>query len=141
MAIDNGSPRRFGDDDATPQVAMRPRPWVVPLGVAGALLIGALVFWQLNANRARVDDARLTDPAPNAQQDAIGLENVPPPPDLGVLAQMTEQPLPGQTGLSAATAPPASSGMGQTTGQAETADQRNRSPALIVDLSEASQPR
>ncbi len=135
MTIDNGQRSRFGpDDDETPRVAMPSRPWIVPLGVFAALLLGALVFWQLNANRARIDTARLTDPAPNAQP--IGMEDVPPPPDLSTLAQATEAAQMAALPVSEAIMPPPpDAAMAQND-----ADQRYRSPSLIVDLSEGSRP-
>ncbi len=136
MTIDNGHRTRFGpggDDDETPRVAMASRPWIVPLGLFGALLLGALVFWQLSANRTRVDTARITDPAPNAQP-IIGMDDVPPPPDLTTLAQATEAAQMAALPVTDAIMPPPP----QATLAQNDAEQRYRSPSLIVDLSEAT---
>jgi type IV secretory pathway VirB10-like protein len=137
MTVDNGYRPRFGDDgsEPTPSVAMPARRWVVPLGVLAALALGALVFWQLSANRTRVDAARLTDPAPNSQP-IVGMNDVPPPPDVSTLGQATLAVQTAAPLISEAVMPPAPD---QALAQAE-ADQRFRSPSLIVDLSEATRP-
>lgn len=143
MSIDNGVRTRFGgealDDDETPRVAMPARRWVLPLGLLGALLLGGLVFWQLSANRTRVDETRMTDPAPNATP--IGVTDVPPPPDVTALAAAAAAapmdplaagaaPVPGEL-IPAAGPPPSPPG---------DVEQRLRSPSLVVDLSEATAP-
>lgn len=135
MTIDNGYRPRFGEtaapDDETPRVAMPARRWVLPLGILGAVALGALVFWQLNANRTRVETARMTDPAPNAQP--IGAQDAPPPPDLSTFAQATEAAqaaLPVTQAVLPPPPAPAAAPMGD-------GDARLRSPSLIVDLSEA----
>lgn len=132
MSIDsNGQRPRFGDDDS-PSVSVPSRPWVLPLLVIGALALGGTVFWQLNANRTRIETARITDPAPNTQPIA-GMDDVPPPPDMMTLAQATQaaQSVPMVSEMLPAAAPPPPPQ--ENTDQ----DQRFRSPSLIVDLSEA----
>lgn len=136
MSIDNGMRTRFGGDDDSPQVAMPSRPWVLPLGLLGAVLLGALVFWQLSANRTRVETARLTDPPANAQP-ITGMEDVPPPPDITTLTQAA---------ASAAALPPTAAMPADATSPAPAAfapqtdpDARFRSPSLIVDLSDSGQ--
>ena len=138
MTIDNGS-RRFGpDDDETPRVAMPARRWVVPLGVAGALAMGALVFWQLNANRARVDTARMTDPVATSEP-AIGTDDLAAP-DISTLAAATEAAQNAAMPVTQATLPPDAGAMAQFESTRNEADQRFRSPSLIVDLSEPGAP-
>ncbi len=134
MAIDNGQRTRFGGDDDTPQVAMPARPWVLPLGILAAVLLGALVFWQLSANRTRVDAQRMTDPAPNSQPIA-GLDDVPPPPDLQTLAEATQAAQMAALPVTEAVMPPPPEAA--LAGQQGDAEARYRSPSLIVDLSEA----
>lgn len=140
MSIDtNGYRPRFGDDaasDDAPRVSVPSRPWVMPLVIVAALALGALVFWQLNANRERVETARITDPAPNSQP-ITGLDDVPPPPDMTTLAAASEAAQ-AAVPLVPEAAPAAAVPVVDPATAAAEADQRYRSPSLIVDLSEAS---
>lgn len=134
MSIDNGHRPRFGDDaDDTPRVSVPSRPWVMPLVIAAALALGGVTFWQLSANRDRVEEARITDPAPNTQPIS-GMDDVPPPPDMTTLAAAAAAAP--TTPLVPETAPAAPPPPDPAAAAAE-ADQRYRSPSLIVDLSEA----
>jgi type IV secretion system protein VirB10 len=138
MSIDtNGARARFGEDDS-PSVSVPSRPWLLPLLVIGALMLGALVFWQLNANRSRVETARMTDPEPNTQPIA-GMDDVPPPPDMTTLAQAGQAAMPMVGEALAPTPPPQMPATAAAEPQGDQ-DQRFRSPSLIVDLSEASAP-
>jgi type IV secretory pathway VirB10-like protein len=137
MSIDNGTRTRFGaTDDETPAVAMPARRWVMPMAILAAVLLGGLVFWQLSASRGRIDEARMTDPAPDAQP-INGSESIPPPPDLQTFAQATEAAqiaaLPVQDAI--LPPPPPLPGAGP-----QDAESRLRSPSLIVDLSDAGGP-
>jgi type IV secretion system protein VirB10 len=113
---------RLNEDDERPRVALPPRGWVLPLAILVCVGLGLLVFWQLNANRLRVEQAQLTDPAPGAKP-IIGLQDVPPPP---VAAVEPPAPPPQQTAV-------------VTEPSVLSADVANRlkAPSLIVDLSEA----
>jgi type IV secretion system protein VirB10 len=133
MSIDNGLRNRLGGDDESPQVGMPSRPWVLPLGLLAAVLLGALVFWQLSANRTRVESARMTDPPPDAQP-ITGMETLPPPPDITTLTEAAQSAaaLPPGALLPSEAAAPTPGPLAQTDPES-----RFRSPSLIVDLSEA----
>lgn len=133
MSIDNGFRPRFGGDDDVerPSVAMPARRWVAPLGILASVLLGVVVFWALNENRTRVE-ARLTDPAPNAQP--ASMDDIPPPPPM-TMAQATETAQTAGLPVSDAALPPPPPP--QNTSEA---DARLRSPSLVVDLSEAAPP-
>jgi hypothetical protein len=124
------TPGRNGrhDDDEALSVAIPSRPWVMPMGLATAILFGGVVFWQLNANRTRADEARFTDPAPDAQS-AISMEGVPPAPDLFALVAAQE----GAGGqLSDTLVPPPT----PPAPPAADMQDRLRSPSLVIDLSQ-----
>jgi len=130
----HGSDRlRASDGDDVLSVSMPSRPWVMPLGFAAAVLLGGAVFWQLNANRTKADAAWLTDPEPNTQ-NAVSLDNVPPPPDLFALAAAEGDP--GATMSDSLVSPP----MPQQSPPADL-HERLRSPVLVVDLSQAGAPQ
>ena len=121
LSMDNGK-----DDEDTPSVAIPNRPWVMPLGFGAAVILGALVFWQLSANRSRAEQARLTDPASGAEA-SVSLDNVPPPPNL--YAQATPAPPPppvSETIISPPPPPPRPTNL----------DERLHSPSLIIDLTQ-----
>ncbi|MDX2237101.1 MAG: type IV secretion system protein VirB10 [Hyphomonadaceae bacterium] len=121
-------------EDDSPQVAMPSRPWVAPLGFIGALALGGLVFWQLSENRTRMDDARLTDPAPGSQP-IMGLEGVPAPMDISALLQPETAEAANMPNILEPTVPPP-----PAASPAPDLEARLRSPSLIVDLSEPGAP-
>lgn len=113
--------------DAAPQVGMRAQPWSLVLGVVAALVLGALVFSALNANRLRNQTAAAPASAPPLAATAA-----PPPAP-------TEIPAPADDMFGQAPPPPTPA----LTPTAEV-DARQRAPALIIDLSapgEADDPR
>jgi type IV secretion system protein VirB10 len=137
MSVNSGRPLG-SDDNETPEVAIRGGDWVLPMAIAAALGLGGVVFWQLNENRTRQEQARLTDPVQDAQP--ISISDVPPPPDLSNLSALVSEaaprsmtpeeeaalfgPAPG-----AAPMPPGSSSPEEAA--------RLKAPSLVVDLSEA----
>ena len=80
------------DETQAPRVGSPPAVWPVVTGLIAALGLGVVVFLQLAANRTRIEEARLTDPAPNVA--TLSAEGVPPPPDLSVLAAPAPEPEP-----------------------------------------------
>ena len=111
--------------DAAPQVGGASKPWVLPLGIAGAVALGLLVFSLLSAGRAR-GEAQEAQNAPRAHIEAptrVQVAQTPttPAPALPAMAQITTP---------APTAPPPPSPDPST---------RHQAPALIVDLSQPSQ--
>lgn len=108
--------------DAAPQVGARAQPWALPLGIAGAAVLGLLVFSALNANRMR-NQAPVSPPPAERPPPSPAPAPSPPP------AYVLEPPeLPQQLEGPVAPAP---------SPLANEADARLRAPALIVDLSEA----
>lgn len=116
--------------DERPSVAMPDRPWVLPMGVGAAILLGGVVFWQLNENRLRVEEARLTDPAPGAQPE---ISSAPAPDLFAYQPPQTEPPIAVQQAI----APPQPL---PTAPQTPDVENRLRSPALVVDLSQPGEP-
>ncbi|HVZ99350.1 MAG TPA: TrbI/VirB10 family protein [Caulobacterales bacterium] len=51
-------------DDVRPRVAVPARPWVMPLALCGAVMLGVVVFLELNAGRTHVAAAQETTVAP-----------------------------------------------------------------------------
>ncbi|HVY84326.1 MAG TPA: TrbI/VirB10 family protein [Caulobacterales bacterium] len=102
-----------------PQVAVPARPWVMPLAMAGAVMLGVVVFLELNAGRTHVAEAQETTLAapPQAPQPAPPPQVAPPP------APMASSIFEGQREAAASQA---------------AADRAARlsSRAMIVDLSE-----
>lgn len=130
----SGSPRA-GMNEPLPRVGMASSPWPVVAGLLGALALGTLIFMQLSANRARIEAARLTDPAPGSAP--LSAEDVPPPPDLSAFAQTPLAPADPPPEVIAETpatspSPPAPPAPGPTQAELE----RLRAPALIIDLGE-----
>jgi type IV secretion system protein VirB10 len=117
-------------DDETPSVAMPSRPWVLPMGLGAAVLLGGVVFWQLSDNRARIEEARLTDPLPGIEP-SINLDGVPPAPDLFTLPLSAENALPIEDSVLPPPTPAA---------PPPDLENRLRSPALVVDLSTPGAP-
>jgi type IV secretion system protein VirB10 len=113
---------------------MASSPWPVVVGLLGALGLGALIFVQLSANRARIEAARLTDPAPGSAP--LSADDVPPPPDLSSFAQSSPVPPAPESEAMAASPivepPPPPPPPGPTQIELE----RLRAPALVIDLGE-----
>lgn len=120
-------------DEPAPQVAITPRAWVVPAMVAAALALGGLVFWQLSQGRVRQEQARLTDPSPNAAPPISSADLPPPaslpPPEPAPIAVAAEAP-----------PPPAIVPMPDDPMRAAEVAARLKAPSLVVDLSEATPP-
>jgi len=76
-------PSDFDDDfegsNNRPRVAIPQGGFVMPIAVLAAVGLGGFVFWQLSQGRARVEQARLTDPVEDATA-VISTQGVPPPP-------------------------------------------------------------
>jgi type IV secretion system protein VirB10 len=125
------------DVDAPPRVAGNSTLWPVAFGIVGALGLGTVVFLQLNANRARIDEAKLTDPVPAAAMSTVG---VPPPPDMSQYNQPTAEPVlipdPEPEPLVDVQVAPPPVAPGITQAEMD----RLRAPALIVDLGEYKAP-
>jgi type IV secretory pathway VirB10-like protein len=126
------------DVDAAPRVAGNPSLWPVAFGIVGALGLGTVVFLQLNSNRARIEEAKLTDPVPVAAP--MSTAGVPPAPDMSQYTQPQQpepvlipdpEPEPLQV-----QAPPPPVAPGQTQAELD----RLRAPAMIVDLSQYAAP-
>jgi len=102
---------------SAPSVRSLDQPWVMPVGVCLALALGALVFWQLSAGRARGEAvaaqraAAHQTPAPRAAPTA--------PPAPAAPAPVVQQPAP------VLPSPP------------DDSSARAHAPALVVDLSDA----
>lgn len=123
--------RPAGETDlngGAPRVSMPANRWVMPLAFGSALVLGGAVFLALSQGRARVEAASLTDPAPDSTP-IIGLDNVPPPPDMAAYAgppiDMAAAPPPPPVVVPAPAMPDPD------------AEARLKAPSLIVDLSEA----
>lgn len=134
--------RPGGDDlnDAAPRVGVQEKSWEMPAAVGGSIILGLAVFFGLAQGRIQTEEARLTDPAPGSAP-IIGLENVPPPPDLTAMQiAVATPPAPTAPALAPSPAPtlppPAPLASDQMTNPE--LDARRRAPSLIVDLSEAS---
>jgi type IV secretion system protein VirB10 len=119
------------DVDAPPRVGGNPTLWPVVFGTLGALGLGAIVFLNLNANRARADEAKLTDAAPMAQP--LSNAGIPPAPDMSAFYQPPPPPAPEPVPEVELLPPPA-------TGPTQADIDRLRAPALVVDLSEYKTP-
>jgi type IV secretion system protein VirB10 len=118
------------DPHAQPRVGAPPSLWPIVVGGLGALGLGTMVFLQLSSQRSRVDEARLTDPAP--QTAPLSTEGVPPPPPMPTYTPPPEPPpMELEPVLEAPPPPPLADPMPT---QAEI--DRLRAPALVVDLSE-----
>jgi type IV secretion system protein VirB10 len=127
------------DIDAPPRVGGNSSLWPVAFGVVGALGLGTVIFLQLSANRAAIEQAKLTDAAENA----VPLSNagVPPAPDMSQYMQQPEpslgvpdpEPEPPPAELQP---PPPPVQPGLTQAEID----RLRSPALVIDLSEYKAP-
>jgi type IV secretion system protein VirB10 len=118
------------DVDAQPRVGGNPTLWPIAFGTLGALGLGAVVFLNLNANRVRVDEARLTDPAPMAQP--LSNTGIPPAPDMSAFYEPPPAPEP----LPEVELQPPPPAAGPTQADLD----RLRAPALVVDLSEFKAP-
>lgn len=126
------------DTDAMPRVGERPSMWPIVAGLLGAGALGVIVFLQLDGNRRRIEEAKLTDKAANAAP--LSIASVPPPPDVSRLASPTPQPTPEPllppppppVDLAPAAAAP--------TGPTQAEIERYRAPALIIDLGQYAAP-
>jgi type IV secretion system protein VirB10 len=122
------------DTDAAPRVGGNPSLWPIVAGMLGAAALGTIVFLQLNGNRQRVEEARLTDPVAAAP---ISTQGVPPPPDMTAFQSPTPEPvyvppLPAPVDL----APPPPAPPAPPPGPTQAEIDRLRAPALIIDLGE-----
>jgi type IV secretory pathway VirB10-like protein len=116
-------------DEPAPQVAITPRGWVIPVMVIAALALGGIVFWQLSQGRLRQEEARLTDPSPNAAP-AISTADLPPPAVAPPTAPIV---------LAEAPPPPAPMvPLPDDPARAAEVAARLKAPSLVVDLSEAT---
>ena len=115
-------------DEETISVAIPSRPWVLPLGISAAVLLGGVVFWQLNANRTRAERPIpdvLRGLGPSASYANVPAHNPPAP------TSMTSLPLTIDQRALSSSAPQQSS---------PDLESRLHSPSLVVDLSQADQP-
>jgi type IV secretion system protein VirB10 len=133
----NGRPEYDPDGHAMPRVRVPQRPWMVAVWMVAALALGGVVFWQLNANRLRVAETRMTDPTTDSAP-IISSAEAPEPGDIIPISDgfAETEPPPSMAGatpptVSALTAPPASASAAQIEAQA-----RQKAPALIIDLSD-----
>jgi type IV secretion system protein VirB10 len=120
---------RLGDDDAL-AVAMPSQPWVLPLGIGAAVLLGGAVFWQLNSNR--LEEAQASEPsAPYDPGVSYEAPPIPEPsfiePPAAIEAALEDSVLPPPIPVSQSPAAPA-------------LEERLRSPALVVDLTQPLSP-
>lgn len=127
------------DIDAAPRVGGNSSLWPVAFGVVGALGLGTVIFLQLSANRASIQQARLTDPAPIAAP--LSNAGVPPPPDV---SQYMQEPSLGVPDPEPEPSPPAEQQPPPPPqvqpGMTQAEIDRLRSPALVIDLSEYKAP-
>jgi type IV secretion system protein VirB10 len=134
MAVYPGSGHGGEEDNgydplAPPRVGTTPSLWPLVIGGLGALALGTIVFLQLTSQRNRIEEARLTDPAP--QSAPLSTQGVPPPPEMPVY---TPPPPPEPMPEVVYEEPPPPPLPEPAMTQAEI--DRLRAPALIVDLSE-----
>lgn len=122
------------DVDAPPRVGGNPTLWPIAFGTLGALGLGAVVFLNLNANRVRVDEARLTDPAPMAEP--LSNTGIPPAPDMSAFYEPPPPPAPEPLPVMEVQPEPPPAQIGPTQAEID----RLRAPALVVDLSEYKSP-
>lgn len=143
MNVHSGRPHPSADDE-TPEVAIRGTDWVLPMAIAAAVALGGVVFWQLNENRTRQEQARMTDPVQNAPQ--VSMADVPPAPDVSNLSPVvSEAAMRAMTPEEEAALfgappgpPPGAAPMPQ--GPSPELAARLKAPSLVVDLSEAGAP-
>jgi type IV secretion system protein VirB10 len=122
---------RLSDEDAL-AVAMPSQPWVLPLGIGAAVLLGGAVFWQLNTNR--LEEAQASEaPPPNAYDPAAGIEPAPMPE-----AIYMEPPSASEPPLEEIVIPPPIPA--RQSPAAPALEERLRSPALVVDLTQPASP-
>jgi type IV secretion system protein VirB10 len=122
------------DVDAAPRVGGNPTLWPIAFGTVGALALGTVVFLQLSANRIRIDEARITDPAPQAQ--VLSNAGVPPAPDMSTYFEPPPPPEPEPLPMVELQPQPPPVQPGPTQNEID----RLRAPALVVDLSEYKAP-
>ncbi len=124
----------FGGSNNRPRVAIQQRGFVMPLAVLAAVGLGGVVFWQLSQGRARVEQARLTDPVEDSTA-VISTEGVPPPPQV---AFVDPEPPPVEL-------PPVVMALEPAAAEAPSAadldrEARLQAPALVVDLGQTGPP-
>jgi type IV secretion system protein VirB10 len=108
--------------ESAPRVAGGSSPWVLVLGVVGAVVLGVFVFASLNAGRMQ-QRASESPPAPQAE--------APPSPPPQIFDEFApEEFLPEEAFVPSSEPAPAPEAM--------TASARLNSPALVIDLSEES---
>ena len=131
-------PSDFDDDfegsNNRPRVAIPQGGFVMPIAVLAAVGLGGFVFWQLSQGRARVEQARLTDPVEDATA-VISTQGVPPPPQA---AFADPEPPPVEL-------PPVIMQLEPVAAEAPSAadldrEARLRAPALVVDLGQSGPP-
>ncbi len=117
-----------------PRVAIPQSGFVMPLAVIAAVGLGGVVFWQLSQGRARVEQARLTDPVETSTA-VISTADVPPPPQV-VFAAPEPPPVEQPPVVMALEPVPTES---PTAANLER-EARLKAPALVVDLGESGPP-
>ncbi len=108
--------------DAAPKVSAASAPWVLPLGIAGAVVLGLLVFGVFNANRTA---QRETPPEQRAEVQ------IPEPPAPGISEPLPMLAVPEEPAVEVI--PPL-----QEASATPSANARLQAPALVIDLSEPS---
>lgn len=128
------------DVDAPPRVAQSNSLWPMMFGIVGALVLGAIVFLQLDANRNSMETARLASEqaAANAEAQRLAAASAPqgPPMPAYVPVQTPEpapEPAPVVQELPPSPPPP-------PPGPTQAEVDRLRAPALVVDLGEYKSP-
>lgn len=123
-------PARLGGrlrDEEPLAVAMPSQPWVLPLGVGAAALLGGVVFWQLNSSR--LEQAQASEPQP-AYEPGTSIAPVPEP--------IYIDPPPAPFEFEEAMLPPPIAA--EQSPPAPALEERLRSPALVVDLTQPAAP-
>lgn len=128
------------DTDAMPRVGGNPSLWPVVAGLLGASALGVIVFLQLNGNRARLEEARLTDKAQNAAP--LSTAGVPPAPDVSMLASPTPTPVIEPEPLLPPPPPPVNLApvAAMPAGPSQADIDHYRAPALVIDLGQYTAP-
>ena len=129
-------PGDLPDDEEIPAVAIPPRPWIAPLGLAAAVALGGLVFWQLTDARTRANSDRLEQVMRESPPLRLASTNEAQPDvfanagRIDISAPMTG----GGPSVGSAVVPPPPPPPADL-------DARLRSPSLVVDLSQPGAPQ
>jgi type IV secretion system protein VirB10 len=129
------------DVDAPPRVAGSNSLWPVAFGIVGALALGAMVFMQLDSNRASMETARIESEKAAAQIEAQRLAAATPAPTPAMPAYVPPadpgpMPEPEPAPMIELQPPPPP----VQTGPSQAELDRLRAPALVVDLGEYKPP-